>query len=394
MMQIDTDSKKIDELLSRGVDEVIGTDELREKLASGKQLRIKLGIDPTSPHVHLGRAVTLLKLRDFQELGHTIVFIVGDFTGVIGDTSDKDSERPMLSEEAITANKQSYFEQVGLVLDLNKAEMTYNSDWLSKLTYKEIGEHANMFSVAEFTARDNIRKRLDAGKRVSLREMLYPLMQGYDSVAIRADVEIGGTDQRFNMLAGRTLQEQSNQEPQAIVMGPLIDGLDGRKMSSSWGNAVNLTDKPSDMYGKVMSMHDDLVPTYFEICTRLPMNEVREIQEGIKNNSLHPRDTKMQLAHEIVSLYHGVEAATKAQEEFVAVFQEKKLPDEIPEFDGSDATLIDFCVLAFDMSKSETRRLLEQNAVKINDITESDEHKTLTAGDIVKVGKRRYAKVK
>jgi tyrosyl-tRNA synthetase len=394
MTQIDTDTTKIDELLSRGVDEIIGIDNLRERLLSGEQLRIKLGIDPTSPNIHLGRAVALLKLRDFQQLGHKIVLIVGDFTGVIGDTSDKDSERPMLTEEEINKNKESYFAQIGMVIDLNEAEMTYNSDWLGKLTYKEIGEQANQFSVADFTARDNIRRRLDAGKRVSLREMLYPLMQGYDSVAIEADVEIGGTDQRFNMLSGRTLQEHFDQKPQAIIMGPLIDGLDGRKMSSSWGNTINLTDEPNDMYGKVMSMHDELVPTYFEICTRLPMEEVRKIQEGLKNESLHPRDAKMRLASEIVTLYHGDDAAKSAQEAFVNIFQHKENPSDMPEVAvAADTMLLDFCVQAFDISKSETRRLLEQNGVKVNDETVTDEHTVLSDGDIIKLGKRRFAKV-
>lgn len=394
MAHINTDLKKIDELLSRGVEDIIGYTELKKKLLSGEQLRIKLGIDPTSPSVHLGRAVPLLKLRDFQKLGHKIVFIVGDFTGVIGDTSDKDSERPMLTEETISKNKQSYFKQVGLLIDLKQAEMTYNSAWLSKLTYKEIGEHANMFSVAGFIARENIRKRLDAGKRVSLRETLYPLMQGYDSVAVRADVEIGGTDQRFNMLSGRTMQEHSKQKPQSIIMGPLIDGLDGRKMSSSWGNTINLTDKPIDMYGKIMSMHDDLMSTYFEICTRIPTQEVVEIQYSIKNKSTHPRDIKMQLAYEIVSLYHGKDSANMAQGVFTDVFQKKKLPDDIPEIiTKNNTSLLDFCVTAFNISKTKIRNILKQNGIKINGNIETSEHKILSSGDVVKIGKKRWAKV-
>lgn len=394
MTEINTDPSKIDELLSRGVEEIIGDENLRERMLKGEKLRIKLGIDPTSPNVHLGRAVTLLKLRDFQALGHIIVFIVGDFTGVIGDTSDKESERPMLSPEDIESNKQSYFDQIGCIVDVNKAEMHYNSEWLSSLTYKEIGEHANLFSISDFIARDNIKRRLDAGKRVSLRETLYPLMQGYDSVAVRADVEIGGTDQRFNMLSGRTLQEHFSQTPQSIVMGPLIEGLDGRKMSSSWGNTINVTDEPSDMYGKVMSMHDELVPTYFEVCTRLPMSEVKELQDGIQNDSLHPRDAKMRLAREIVALCHDNKAADKAQEDFINVFQKKELPDEILEYPlPESATLMDFCVASFDISKSEVRRLLSQNGVKVNDNTETDEHRALSPGDIVKLGKKRWAKV-
>ncbi len=221
MSKINTDPKKIEELLTRGVDEVIDKKNLEAKLKSGKKLRIKLGTDPTSPNIHIGRSIPLLKLRDFQELGHQIVFIVGDFTGVIGDTSDKDSERPMLTREKVEANLQGYFEQAAKIIDIRECEKYYNSEWLGKLTYHEIGTQADQFSVAEFIARENIRKRLDAGTRVSLREMLYPLMQGYDSVAIKADVELGGTDQRFNLLAGRKLQEFYGQSAQDIIMNPI-----------------------------------------------------------------------------------------------------------------------------------------------------------------------------
>jgi tyrosyl-tRNA synthetase len=266
--------QKIDELLTRGVEEIIDVEHLKKKLESGKQLRVKLGIDPTSANIHLGRSIPLLKLRDFQELGHQIVFIVGDATGVIGDTSDKDSERPMLTRADVEQNLKQYKEQVGKILDLNKIEFRYNSEWLNTLSYDEIGEHANVFSLAEFISRDNIRRRLEAGTRVSLRELLYPLMQGYDSVAIKADVELGGTDQRFNLLAGRTLQAHFGQEPQDILMNPLVAGTDGRKMSSSWGNTVNLTDEPNDMFGKIMSVPDELIIEYFTYMTRVPLAEV------------------------------------------------------------------------------------------------------------------------
>ena len=231
---------KIEELLSRGVAEVIDRERLKERLLRGEELRIKLGIDPTSPNLHLGRAVSILKMRDFQELGCKLVLIVGDFTGQIGDTSDKESERPMLGRDLIEENMRSYTEQLGKLIDLSKAEIHYNSTWLEKLGFDDIGEQADHFSVAEFIARENIKKRLDEGKRVSLREMLYPLMQGYDSVAVNADVELGGTDQRFNLLAGRRLQEAHGQSAQDILMTNLILGTDGRKMSSSWGNTINL----------------------------------------------------------------------------------------------------------------------------------------------------------
>jgi tyrosyl-tRNA synthetase len=288
--EVVTDEAAIEELLTRGVSEVIVKEKLKAKLLSGEKLRIKLGIDPTSPDLHIGRAVPLLKLRDFQQLGHQIVLIVGDFTAVIGDTSDKDAERPMLTPEEIEKNKQTYFDQAGKLLDLSKVEMRYNSEWLKPLNYRQIGEHADLFSVSDFIARENIAKRLEAGKRVSLRELLYPLMQGYDSVAINADVELGGSDQKFNVLAGRPLQEHFKQRPQDIVLNPLIDGLDGTKMSSSKGNVITLTAPASDMYGKVMSMGDAQIGTYFEICTRVPMAEVRSIQQGLADGSLHPKD--------------------------------------------------------------------------------------------------------
>ena len=327
--------RDIKELLTRGVSEIIGQKELEERLRSGKPMRIKLGIDPTSPNLHLGRSIPLLKLRDFQKLGHTIVFIVGDFTGIIGDTSDKDAERPMLSKETIDENKKSYFEQVGKIIDLSKAELYHNSEWLEKLTYREIGEQADCFSVSDFIARDNIARRLEAGKRVSLREILYPLMQGYDSVMVRADVELGGMDQKFNILSGRTLQQKYGQEPQSIILGPLIDGLDGRKMSSSWGNTISVSAEPSDMYGKVMSMVDAQILTYFTLCTRIPMEEVEEIRGKLESGELHPKEAKMKLAREIVRFYHGDEASEKAEENFIKTFSEKGVPIDLPTTEAS-----------------------------------------------------------
>ncbi len=392
------DTNKIDELFTRGIVETIGKDQLKERLEHGDMLRIKFGIDPTSPHMHLGRAVPLLKLRDFQQLGHKIVFIVGDFTGVIGDTSDKDSERPMLSQETIDINKKTYFEQVGKLIDLEQAEFRYNNDWLSSLTYREICEHANQFSVADFIARENIKKRLDTGKRVSLREVLYPLMQGYDSVAVHADVEIGGTDQRFNILAGRTLQEHFHQKPQAIMMGPLIDGLDGRKMSSSWGNTITLDAAPADMYGKIMSLRDELIGTYFELCTRIPMNEVREIQDGLKKETLHPKDAKMRLAREIVMMYHGAGEATKAEEQFTSTFGEGGIPSDIQEVQvQKNAVLVDVLIqTGVVASKTEWRRLVEDGAVTVPEKGHekiTDHNAIVSETVVVKVGKRRFIKI-
>lgn len=382
------DEKKIDDLLTRGVVEIIDKDDLRKKLLRGQKLRIKLGIDPTSPDLHIGRAVALLKMRDFQQLGHQAVLIVGDFTAVIGDTSDKDSERPMLKREVIEKNKKTYFEQIGKLIDLKSAELRYNSEWLEPLTYREIGEHADQFSVADFIARDVIKRRLETGKRVSLREVLYPLMQGYDSVAVRADVELGGLDQKFNLLAGRTLQERMGQIPQSIVMNPLIEGLDGRKMSSSWGNTISLNLEPADMYGKVMSMNDTEVPVYFTLCTRVPLEEAGEIWK------CHPKEAKMRLAREIVALYHGEAAAVKAESNWEKTFSEGEAPTDIPEVVVVRGETIQKALTYVVVSKSEQKRLADAGALsevggeKIHDLMAPIE-KEFT----LRIGKHRFIKI-
>lgn len=392
IMTVDTNEEKINEVLTRGVDEVIQLESLREKLRSGKQLRVKLGIDPTSPNIHLGRSIPLLKLRDFQALGHQIVFIVGDFTGIIGDTSDKESERPMLTKEQVNENKKTYFEQVGKILDIDTVEFRYNSTWLEQLTYREIGEQANLFSVADFIARDNIKRRLDTGKRVSLRETLYPLMQGYDSVAVQADVEIGGTDQRFNILAGRIMQPHFGQEPQNIIMNPLVNGTDGRKMSSSWGNTITLLAPAEDMFGKVMSMHDEELVTYFTVCTRLPMSEVGEITESLKNGA-NPRDIKLRLAHEITRMYHGEEGAMHGEAYFRETFQHKQVPENVVEIQKDFIEgLIRSEIVA---SKAELRRLLEAGGVRDAETGEklSAFPTTISEPRVLKIGKRRFVKL-
>lgn len=391
-MKIDTDTKKIEELLTRGVDEVIQRDVLKKRLLSGEQLRIKLGIDPTSANIHIGRSVPLMKLRDFQELGHQIVFIVGDFTGVIGDTSDKESERPMLAQTQIEENKKTYYNQIAKILDIEKVEFRYNSEWLESLTYREIGEHANLFSIADFIARDNIKRRLDAGKRVSLREMLYPLMQGYDSVAIKADVELGGTDQRFNMLAGRVLQPHFGQEAQNIIMTPLIAGTDGRKMSSSWGNTINLLATPVDMYGKVMSMQDTEILQYFIICTRIPLHEIEEMERALGAGG-NPRDIKMKLAYEITRMYHGKDGAEEGEQYFVETFQKKQIPEDIIEIKPEYIeVLITKNIVS---SKAELRRLLIAGGVRDAETGEKlfEIPTHVEIPQILKIGKQRFVKL-
>lgn len=397
MAKVSTDKKKIAELLDRGVAEVIVREDLEKKLASGQQLRVKLGIDPTSPNLHLGRSIPLLKLRDFQELGHKIVFIVGDFTGIIGDTSDKDAERPMLTEETIKKNLETYVAQAGKIIDLDAAEIHFNSTWLGKLGFKEIGELANVFSVAEFIARENIAKRLDAGKRVSLREMLYPLMQGYDSVAVKADVELGGTDQRFNVLAGRTIQPHYGQAAQNIVLNPLIAGLDGRKMSSSWGNTINLLDEPNDMYGKVMSLRDELIIEYFINATRTPLEDIKEIAQAIIAGA-NPMQAKKRLAHDLVSMYWGP-AALSAIQHFETVHQQGAIPEDMPELKVSwvQAPLIDVLVESgLCSSKSDARRQIVEGGVKVDGVVVEDVGAMVEMKDepvVVQKGKRFFVRI-
>lgn len=388
--------QKVNELLSRGVAEVIHFDALRAKLLAESPLRVKFGIDPTSPHIHLGRATAIWKLRELQDLGHQIVFIIGDFTGVIGDTSDKESERPMLSREAVEQNLASYFEQAGKILDMSKVEKHHNSEWLEKLGYREIGEHADTFSLADFIARENIKRRLDAGKRVSLRELLYPLMQGYDSVAVRADIEIGGTDQKFNMLAGRRLQERFEHSPQNIIMLELIEGLDGRKMSSSFGNTINLTDMPNDMFGKVMSLRDELIMKYFVHATRVGKDRIDEVQAMLDRGE-NPRDAKLLLAEEIVSLYHGHDEALRAHEAFLATFQKKEIPDDIEEITGEGNLGAILKSKGIVSSMNDWRRLVGEGAVKLLKEDGVEEKITddavLATPGVYKIGKRRFVKI-
>ncbi len=390
---ISTDSKKIEELLSRGVDEVIVKSDLEKKLKSGKKLRVKLGIDPTSPNLHIGRSIPLLKMRDFQELGHQLVFIVGDFTGVIGDTSDKDSERPMLEEKKIKENMKNYVQQAGKIIDIKKAEVRYNSEWLKKLTFAEIGSQADQFSLHEFIMRENIKRRLDAGTRVSFRELMYPLMQGYDSVAIKADVELGGTDQRFNLLAGRKLQEFYKQESQNIIMGPILEGTDGRKMSSSWGNTINLTAEANDMYGKVMSVPDNLLIKYFTLSTRIPMETVKEYEAAMKAGE-NPRNIKMKLGFELARFYHSEKAAKAAEQYFIDTFKNKEIPSDIPTLKPSAYDIITVLVESkLATSKTDARRAIEQGGVKIGEAKIESIDYTVKKGDIVQKGKRFFVKV-
>ncbi|HUY69704.1 MAG TPA: tyrosine--tRNA ligase [Candidatus Tyrphobacter sp.] len=392
-------SEAIDELLSRGVTEIIDRTHLRKVLLAGKPLRIKLGIDPTGPRIHLGNAVIIRKLRDFQRLGHKAVFIVGDFTAQIGDPSDKLAKRPMLTALEVKANLKSYRDQLSKIIDLSRAEFVFNSRWLSKLTFKEVALLAETFTVQQMLARRNFKERYEKGTEISIREFLYPLMQGYDSVEVKADVEIGGFDQLFNVMAGRTIQQFYGQKPQDILTGEMLEGTDGRKMSKSWGNVINITDEPNDMFGKVMSVRDDLIIKYFTLTTDVSLEEIKIFEKDLKSGKLNPRDAKARLAREIVSLYHGDAAAKKAEAEFDKVFRTKGLPSEIktkkltkPVFELAELLV----ATRLAKSKSEAARLIGQGGVKIDGIEQSDFREKISLskeGVLIQVGKRNFLRV-
>jgi len=389
--------QKIEELLTRGVAEAIDREHLKKRLLAGEKLRVKLGIDPTSPNLHLGRSVPLLKLRDFQDLGCQVVFIVGDFTGIIGDTSDKEAERPMLTREQVQGNMENYLEQAFKILDREKTETHFNSEWLSKLGFLELSQMANLFSLHEFASREMIAKRLASGSRVSFHEMLYPLMQGYDSVAVKADVELGGTDQRFNLLAGRTIQPKYEQAPQDILMTNLILGADGRKMSSSWGNTINLLDTPNEMFGKTMSIPDELIMDYFTHCTRVPTGDVVEFAESIITGG-NPRDAKLRLAEEIVKIYHGESESKTAVEYFIHTISKGEIPENVrPSEAPPETTIIEFMVFEkLASSKSDARRKIEQGGVELDGKKVDDWQMQLSESDngkILKVGKKDFVKI-
>jgi tyrosyl-tRNA synthetase len=400
MNRINTDPQKIKELVERGVEEVIISDHLEEQLKSGRQLRVKFGIDPTGPVIHLGNAIPLWKLRQFQDLGHQIVLLIGDFTARIGDTSDKQAIRQPLSEEEIEKNMQTYKEQMGKILDLEKTEFVYNSQWLRKLNFEEVLKLQSSFTVAQMIERENFHDRYKEGKPISLPEFSYPLMQGYDSVAIKADVEIGGTDQTFNMLAGRVIQRDYGQEPQDVITLSLLEGIDGRKMSKSYGNIIGITDSPQEIYGKTMSMKDELIIKYFSLCTQKSSEEIKKLEKDLENGKTNPRDIKAMLAREIVKIYHGEKAAPEAEEEFNRIFREKELPAKMPAFKvgaGEYNILYLLVKIKAAPSKAEAKRLVIQSGVKINRQAENDWQKNIKVEIekeiIIQVGKRKFVKV-
>ena len=385
-------------LLKRGTVEIFTEQELAEKLKAGRQLRIKLGLDPTSPDIHLGHTVVLRKMRQFQDLGHKAVLIIGDYTARIGDPTGQNATRPMLAGEQIEKNAKTYFEQAGKILDTSgeKLEVRYNSEWLEKMTLMELIQLAAKKTIAQMLQRDSFKLRLDKGIDVYAHEFIYPLMQGYDSVVIKSDVELGGTDQTFNNLVGRDIQKAYNQPQQVVITVPILVGLDGKeKMSKSKGNYIGVTDSPGDMFGKVMSISDDMMENYFTLLTDLPTEKIAELTNSQKT---HPKEAKVLLAKTIVSQFYDVKAADAAAEQFDKVFVQKQLPDEITEF-KLPAGLISVKQLLLACKLVETggdaKRMCAQLAVTIDGqkITDPNAQITPASGMTIQVGKRKFAKV-
>jgi tyrosyl-tRNA synthetase len=393
---------EIENILGRGVADVVGRDRLIEALKNGTTLRFKMGMDPTSPDIHIGHAVGLRVLRKLQDLGHEIVVIIGDYTARIGDPSGRSKTRPPLDPSAIEKNAATYLAQVGKILDKKKIELRKNSEWLAKLSFADIIKLATNFTVARTLERDDFAKRYKEGTEIYLHELLYPLMQAYDSVAIKASVEMGGTDQTFNMLAGRELQKKLNLPEQAVISVPLLVGLDGvNKMSKSLGNYIGVTEPAESIYGKVMSIPDALIMSYFELATELALNEIAAIKEEWEAGA-NPRDLKMRLAREIAAIYTSEKEATKAEEAFVKQFQKKEVPEEVPvkEFSAGQMSLAEIVrALGFASSKTEARRVIEQGGVEVDGNKITDPNHVIIIGSkdftdfLVKKGSRCYAKV-
>lgn len=390
------------EEIRRGSAELLVEAELVKKLARGKPLRIKAGFDPTAPDLHLGHTVLINKMRQFQQFGHEVIFLIGDFTGLIGDPTGRNATRPRLTPEDVQANARTYQEQIFKILDPARTEIEFNSKWLSNMPLPKFVEVAAQYTVARMLERDDFAKRYKAGQPISVHEFFYPLAQGYDSVALRADVELGGTDQKFNLLVGRQLQEAYGQEPQCVLTMPLLEGLDGvNKMSKSLGNYVGITEAPDAQFGKLMSVSDDLMWRYFELLSFRPLNEITALRKAIAEGR-NPRDVKFELAKEIVGRFHGVEAAERAQGEFIARFSQKSLPTDLPvqvlqTADPEGESLVGALKAAgLASSNSEAVRKLSEGAVRIDGEKATDRALRLAPGTevILQVGPRRFVRVK
>lgn len=386
---------KIEELLTRGVANIIPSKEvLRKALKGNKKLNIYLGIDPTSTKIHLGHTVPLRKLKAFAELGHNVTFLIGDFTALIGDTSDKESERPALTQEEINENFKTYKKQAEKILDFSKVKVRHNSEWLRKLNFEDIVKLTQNFSVGDFVGRELIKKRLNDGKRVGLHEFLYPVMQGYDSFIMNTDIQVGGTDQTFNMQAGRTLMKNVKNKDSFVLTTPILEGPDGRKMSKSWGNAIWIDDSPYNIYAKIMAVNDNLITQYFMLVTSISLDEIKNIEEDVKKE---PMKAKKKLAYTVVSELYSKKDADKAEEQFEKTVQNKELPDQIENYsyENSNVTIFNMISDWAKLSKSETKRLIQQKGVRINDktINLKDAEENIKDGMIIKIGKRKIVKV-
>jgi len=385
--------------LRRGAATLLPEEDLRRKLEEGRPLRAKLGIDPSAPQLTLGHAVVLRKLRDFQELGHLAVLIVGDFTRLIGDPSGRTSARPPMTREEIERNMAGYREQAYKILDPERTEIRYNSEWLGKLSFEEVIRLTSRYTVARMLERDDFQQRFKQGLPITIMEFLYPLAQAYDSVAIVADVELGGEDQRFNLLIGRTIQEAFGQEPQVILTMPLLIGTDGRAaMSQSRGNYIGLAEPPGEMFGKVMSIPDHLIVQWFTLLTDIPQEEIAEMERAMKAEKVNPRDLKLRLAREITAQFHSAEAAQEAEEEFIRVFQREEPPSELPTLvlENEEISPIELLIATGMVgSRSEARRLIDQGGVRLDgERVRGLEPVQVRDGAVLRIGKRRFVRLR
>ena len=393
---------KIEALLTRGVANIVsGRKELETELRSGKKLNIYLGIDPTSTKIHLGHAVALRKMQSFSELGHNVTFLIGDFTALIGDTSDKDTERPVLTSEEIKENFQTYKKQAEKILDFSKITVRHNSEWLKNLTFEDIVKLTQHFSVGDFVGRELIRKRLSDNKRVGLHEFLYPVMQGYDSYFMDTDIQLGGTDQTFNMQAGRTLQKDLRQKQSFVMTNTILEGTDGRKMSKSWGNAIWLDDTAEDIYAKVMAINDELIIPYYTLATNVSLEEVAEVEAALKKGE-HPMHLKKELASQITEELTSLQEAEAAKVAFEKRVQGGELPEDIPEIEWDNKISLSENLVKHEIasSKSEAKRLYDQGGIHIFSVNggqliiDAEMPTSFQSGAIIKIGRKRVFKIK
>ena len=397
-MSVNTDPKKIEELLSRGVQNIYPTREfLEERLKSGEQLTLYTGYDPTGPTLHIGHGITMLKLRQFQDLGHKVIMLIGDFTGMIGDPTDKSSARQKLTREQVLENSKEYVKQASAILSFegeNPVQVKYNSEWLGKMNFGDVLELASHFTVQRMMERDMFEKRLEEEKPIYVHEFMYPMMQGYDSFAMDVDGEVGGNDQTFNMLAGRTLMKSLKNKEKFVLTERLLADDSGKKMGKTEGNMIALADSAEDMFGKVMSWTDGMIFSGFELCTTVPMDDIETMKKEMEDGA-NPRDFKLRLGYEITKTFLGEESAEKGKEHFINVIQSKDKPEDIREFSPSDMNIVTVLVEAgFAKTNSDARRAIEQGGVKLNDEKVSSHDTELKSGDILQKGKRFFVKIK